>query len=121
MVTVELAPSESRIYEFEVEAETFESRQDFRIDFFPELAGMDDLNVEVVQSWTWDGQTQEGWPASVEVPRERTMVGTLRLALTNRSEDESVSFDLRVELESGGQVPSPTLEELRLGIEPVDD
>lgn len=113
---VELAPGESQTYEFLVEAETFGSNETFHIRMSPTAATLGEQNVVVEQSWTRGDSTQDGWPEFVDVNAEENMQGVLSASVTNTDGAEVAEFELRVEVDAGGQVPEPSTEDLRLEI-----
>jgi hypothetical protein len=117
-VSVDLAPGESHTFEFDVEAETFETGETFYIDS-PISRFEETLGVAVRQSWSRDGKTENGWPTSVELERGTLMNGVLSITLTNQSQTTSQSFDLAVEIYTRGALPQPRPEDLRLDIEAV--
>lgn len=115
-VQVELEPGESQIYEFLVEAETLGSNETFHIRLSPTAASLSEQSVMIEQSWTRGDTTQDGWPESVDLSADENMQGVLSLSLTNTDEANATEFDLRVEVDAGGQVPEPSAEDLRLEI-----
>jgi hypothetical protein len=114
-VEVELGPGESLRYEFLVEAETFGSSETVRVRLSPTAASLSEQNVMLEQSWTRGDHTENGWPESIDLDAEETVQGVLSLSLTN-TDDDIAEFEVRVEVDGGGQVPEPRPEDLRLEI-----
>lgn len=115
-VQVELEPGESQTYEFVVEAETFGSNETFHIRLSPTADSLSEESVIVEQSWTRGDNTQDGWPESVDLGTDESMQALLSVSLTNNDEANVADFELRVEVDAGGQVPEPSGEDLRLEI-----
>jgi hypothetical protein len=113
---VELDPGESQTYEFLVEAETFGSNETFQIRLSPTAASLSEQRVMTEQSWTRGNDTQSGWPEYVDLDADENMQGVLSLSLTNTDEANVAEFDVRVEVDGGGQAPEPGPEDLRLDI-----
>lgn len=113
---VALAPGESQSFEFLVEAETFDSGETFRIRMSPSVAALTEQNVMVEQSWTRGDNTEDGWPDSVDLDADEDLQGVLSVSVTNTDEADVAEFELRVEVDAGGQVPEPSTEDLRLEI-----
>lgn len=113
---VELAPGESQSYEFLVEAETFDSGETFRIRMSPTAAALTEQNVMVEQSWTPGDTTQDGWPESVDLDADENLQGVLSVSVTNIDEADVAEFELRVEVDAGGEIAAPSTEDLRLEV-----
>ena len=110
-----LVPGESQTYEFLVEAETFGSRG---ISHTPESDCCISRGVEHNDRAVLDSVRQHpGWVAGVRRPRcRREHAGRSVGDPHNTDEAKVAEFELRVEVDTSGDVPQPSTEDLHVEI-----